>query len=264
MIDFGMPVLMELASLEENFALAQKLGLSFVELNMNFPACQAEALENTAYFQTMQETYGIYFTIHLDENLNVADFNQAVASAYVQTVIRAIRAAKEMGAPVLNMHMNHGVQITLPDRKAALYGWYQDEYMEAMRRFGDACEKAAGDTDIRICIENTDGYRDYERDAVQMLLEREVFALTWDIGHSRMASEVDEAFLMEKKDRLYHFHVHDANDGNCHMTLGTGEIDLKKRLSLARECRCRCVVETKTVEALRQSVRWLRENQWIN
>lgn len=262
-MDFGMPVLMELSSLEENFRLAQELGLAFVELNMNFPSCRTEALEQTSYFQKMQDTYGIYFTIHLDENLNVADFNQAVANAYVQTVIRAVHAAKELGAPVLNMHMNHGVQITLPDRKAALYGWYQDAYMEAMRRFGSECEHAVGGADIHICIENTDGYRDYERDAMQMLLERNVFALTWDIGHSRMAAEADEAYIMEHKDRLFHFHIHDATDGNCHMTLGTGEIDLKKRLTTAWECRCRCVVETKTAKALRQSVRWLRKNQWM-
>ena len=71
---------------------------------------------------------------------------------------------------------------------------------------------------------------------------------------------MDEEFLMQRKDRLYHFHIHDGLENKNHQTLGTGEIDLHQRLGIARECGCRCVVETKTVEALRESVLWLRNS----
>ena len=43
-------------------------------------------------------------------------------------------------------------------------------------------------------------------------------------------------------------------------TLGTGEIDLHQRLGIAKKHDCTCVLETKTVEALKQSVKWLEEN----
>ena len=39
-MDFGMPVLLELDTLEQNAALCRELGLSFVELNMNLPQYQ--------------------------------------------------------------------------------------------------------------------------------------------------------------------------------------------------------------------------------
>ena len=37
MLQFGMPTLIENRTLEDNIALCKELGLSFVELNMNFP-----------------------------------------------------------------------------------------------------------------------------------------------------------------------------------------------------------------------------------
>ena len=41
---FGMPFLLDTATLEDACRLCRELGLSFVELNANFPACQAEGL----------------------------------------------------------------------------------------------------------------------------------------------------------------------------------------------------------------------------
>ena len=63
---------------------------------------------------------------------------------------------------------------------------------------------------------------------------------------------------MDHENRLQHFHIHDCLGKKNHLTLGTGEIDLRQRLSLAEKHRCRCVVETKTIDALRQSVQWLK------
>ena len=56
-------------------------------------------------------------------------------------------------------------------------------------------------------------------------------------------------------------HVHDATAAHNHLALGTGELDLPKYLALAAAHRCRAVLETKTVEALRQSVAWLKEKR---
>ncbi len=259
-MDFGMPTLIENKDLEENIALCRELGLQFIELNMNLPLFQTEQLEETEKLRRLAAQNGIYFTIHLDENLNVCDFNTLVADAYMQTVERVLMVAKEIGAPILNMHTHQGVYFTLPDRKVYLFDEYRKEYMEGFARFRELCERVAQDSGIRICIENTDGYQDFEKEAIDDLLQSELFALTWDIGHSHGCGNVDEPFLMERKDRLHHFHIHDGKGSKNHLTLGTGEIDLAKRLGLAKANGCRCVVETKTVEALRQSAAWLLEN----
>ncbi len=259
MLQFGMPTLIEIDSLEVTMQLCEELGLDFVELNMNLPQYQAERLEDVGYLRQLQEKYGIGYTIHLDENLNVCDFNKAVAKAYMDTVVRAIRTAKALEVPILNMHMNHGVHFTLPDKTVQLFEQYFEEYMKTWKEFREVCERTVDGADLKICIENTDGYRRYERSAVEYLLQSDVFCLTWDIGHSHAAGNADEPFILEHQDKLRHFHIHDSLGKQDHRILGSGEIDLEQRLDMAEKCHCRCVVETKTAAALKESVQWIWE-----
>ena len=272
MIQFGMPTLAENRTLEDNAALCGRLGLKFIELNMNFPEYQTDRLEQTDPLLRIAEREGIFYTIHLDENLNIADFNSLVTGAYLETVRRTVEAAKKLlclrdrygdpGRPLtLNMHMNHGIYITLPDRKLPMYERDFDFYMQSFAAFRSLCEEWIGDSDVMIAVENTDGFRDYEKKAIEYLLESPKFGLTWDIGHSKAAGEKDVPFLLEHREHLAHFHIHDGSETppKNHLALGDGEIDLAGRLRLAEERNARCVLETKTIEALERSVRWLRE-----
>ena len=260
---FGMPVLIENSDLRQNVALCRRLGLDFIELNMNFPEYQLTALANADLIGITKNT-GIFFTLHLDERMDIADFNPLVSRAYLETARRAILLAASAEIPLLNMHMNPGIYITLPDRKVRMYERNKKDYLASFRQLRDLCEETAGGSGLKIGLENTNGFADYEREAIEYLLESPLFCLTWDIGHSRAAGETDEPFLLAHKDRLGHFHIHDAigETKQNHLALGDGEIDLNGRLSLARETGSRCVVETKTAAALEKSVTWLKENGW--
>ena len=270
MLQFGMPTLIENRTLQDNIDLCSSLGLHFIELNMNFPEYQLSCLEEPDALIHAAEGAGIYFTIHLDENLNIADFNPLVTGAYLETVRRSVEAAKKLlclrdrfgdiSQPLtLNMHMHHGIFITLPDRKVQMYERDFDTYMESFMRFRSLCEEWIGNSGIMIAVENTDGFREYEKKAVRFLLESPKFGLTWDIGHSKAAREADVPFLLEHRNRLIHFHIHDAAEKppRNHLALGDGEIDLEARLRLSESRRARCVLETKTVEALERSAAWL-------
>ena len=272
-MQFGMPTLIENHTLEENAALCEALGLRFIELNMNFPEYQVDRLEQTDELVRIAEQHHLYYTVHLDENLNIADFNPLVTKAYLETVRRTILVAKALlplrdryGDPAqpltLNMHMHHGIYITLPDRKVQMYERNFETYMQSFAVFRSLCEEWIGDSNIMIAVENTDGFRDYEKKMIAYLLESKKFGLTWDIGHSKAIREADVSFLMEHQDKLIHFHIHDGTETppRNHLALGDGEIDLDARLKLAAERNARCVLETKTISALKQSVRWLRNN----
>ena len=274
MIQFGMPTLIENRTPEENVALCESLGLKFIELNMNFPEYQVDKLEQTDEFIELAEKAGIYYTIHLDENLNIADFNPLVSDAYLETVRRTIEVVGKFislrdkygdtGQPLtLNMHMNHGIYITLPDRKVQMYDRDFDTYMKSFEDFRTKCEKWIGDRDIRIVVENTDGFRDYEKKAIEYLLKSPVFGLTWDIGHSKATGEKDVPFIMEHSEHLMHFHIHDGSENppKNHLALGDGEIDLSARLRQKKKKNASCVLETKTIEALKKSVQWLDEKK---
>lgn len=273
-MQFGMPTLIENRTLADNIKLCRALGLNFIELNMNFPEYQIDKLECWENFYDAAAKTELYYTIHLDENLNIADFNPLVRDAYLETVCKTIEVAKHF-VPLknaygdstqlltINMHMNHGIYITLPEQKVQMYDRDFDIYMEYFKTFREKCEQCIGEDDIKIVIENTDGFRSYEKKAIEYLLESPQFGLTWDIGHSKATKELDVPFLLEHEAAIKHFHIHDGSENppRNHLALGDGEIDLRNRLNLAGKCNARCVLETKTIESLRQSVDWLRSRK---
>ncbi len=95
---FGMPTLLETRTLEECVALCKQLGLSFIELNMNLPLYQLSQLDPVR-LQKIAKQAGIFYTIHLDENLNVSDFNPYVADSYRRTVKETIEPSEETANP---------------------------------------------------------------------------------------------------------------------------------------------------------------------
>lgn len=257
-MDFGIPALIELKSLEACAVLCKGLNLQFVELNMNLPEYQTDRIDADA-FAEIAERYGIYYTIHLDENLNPCDFNEKVANAYADTVLQTIKLAKQLCIPVLNIHLLKGVYFTLLDKKVYLFDEYMDVYLAKLTAFRDQCEKAIGKADIKICIENTGGYdKEYLQKGIALLLGSKAFVLTFDIGHNAGIGGGDEEIIMKHKNKLCHMHIHDAKDKCDHLTLGTGDLDLPKYFYLAKTQNCRVVLETKTVAGLKESVEWIK------
>lgn len=255
--NYGMPTLIEISTLEECAKLCAKLGLDFIELNMNLPQYQIDKID-VADFKSIADKYGIYYTVHLDENLNVCDFNSYIADAYIKTVTDTIELAKQLDIKILNMHMAKGVYFTLPDRKVLLFSEYKEQYLKGIVEFRNICETAIGDADIKICIENCDGYERFQKEAIKLLLESKVFALTFDVGHNHGIGGVDEDFIMKHRDHLSHIHLHDAQGRKNHLALGTGEMDVQKYINLAKKQNCRVVLETKTIDGLCQSVKWVK------
>jgi sugar phosphate isomerase/epimerase len=261
-LQYGMPTLIELPSLEATVLLCHELQLDFVELNMNLPQYQADQLDIDE-LQQLADRYGIYYTIHLDEAFNPHDFNKRVAMAYTETALQVIDLAEKLNVPILNMHYPEGISFKLPDRKVYLFQQYKDVYLDSVGTFRSICEAAIGSHDMKICIENTSGWdkASFLHEGIHCLLESSAFALTLDIGHNAGADGCDEGFILAQKNKFIHMHLHDAFVGTnrCHLPLGTGELEISRYLKMAQEHHCRVVLETKNIVGLKQSVMWLRE-----
>lgn len=262
MICFGMPTLIELKSLEESAALCRELGLRFIELNMSFPQNQLDSLDCQELLR-IKEKYGIFYTIHLDEELNPCCLNPAVRQAYVENVLGTIALAKKLGIPTLNMHMLRGIYCTLPTKRVYIYEENEEVYLKYLRQFRDRVTEAVGDSGVKICVENTDGFDlPFLLHGLDLLLESPAFAMTYDIGHDHAIGRADQPVLMERASHLIHMHMHDGLGTQVHLALGDGEMDIESYLRLAAAHDCRVVLETKTVAALRQSARYV--NKWLN
>ena len=256
---FGMPTLVEFDTLEDNAKLCKELGLDFIELNMNLPQFQVEKMDINKLIQ-IKRNHDIFFTFHLPEELDIANFNDKIKKAYVDIVKETIEISKLLDCPIINMHMNLGVYFTLPNYKVYLYEKYFNEFYKSILDFGSQVEKFIGNSNVKISIENTGIYNfDFILKAVSELLKRECFKLTWDIGHDYSSGNIDKSFIANNLNKLKHMHIHDAKGKNNHLPLLTGDIDLDDKLEIAKETKSTCVIETKTVDGLKQSIKELKK-----
>ena len=262
MLQFGMPTLIENKSPADCAQLCGQLGLSFIELNMNLPDYQLHRM-NVEELLGLGQEYGLYYTIHLDENFNPCDFNPEIAKAYNLTAEGTIAVAARLGVPVINMHLSRGVYFTLPAERVYLYDRYREDYLRGMIAFRDICGNLAAEAGVTICVENSDGYTDFQREALDLLMGHPSFALTFDVGHDHAIGGIDRPVIAGRSDRLRHMHLHDAAGTKNHLALGTGELDADGCLRLAAEHGCRVVLETKPIDGLRRLVDWLRERGYL-
>lgn len=254
----GMPALIEMDTVEQNAALCRELGLDFIELNANLPMYQRP---DAAHFGQVAADYGVFYTIHLDDNMDVCDFNPRVAKAYTDTVKETIHTALEMQVPLLNMHLSRGAYFTLPEKKVYLIEKYRADYLSRMAAFREMCEREIGESGLVITVENTTGFTPVQQEAADVLLQSPVFHLNYDVGHNACTGGGDETLILSRMEKLRHMHLHDAcpEKKQDHMTLGTGELDIPRLIDLMRDGDKSVVIEVKTEDALRRSVGWLRQ-----
>lgn len=259
---YGMPTLVECADVSECVGVAVRTGLDFVEINMSFPQyCRASLDINE--LREISAHHGVFYTIHADEALNPFDFNKKVSDCYFDVMMDTIDTALEISAPIVNMHLQKGIYVTLPDRVILLSDVYREEYLERVGEFIRTCEKRIGDAELRIAIENVDTtpFTASQQAALELFMKSPVFALTRDTGHELCLGFADSHIFERYPDRVIHTHLHDARGKSCHLPLGEGEVNIRQRLS--SPYLKTCLVEVKTVKGLERSLDYLRSNKMI-
>ncbi len=237
MFHFGMPTLLELDSLEENVKLCKELGLEFVEINMNMPEYQVEALDKDELIRLM-DTYGIYFTFHMADNLDIANFQKEVRDVNVSLVHKTLEFAASIGSPIVNMHLQKGVLFTLPNQKVYIYDKYVERYLDYINTFGQEIEQRLSGTDLRLVVENTGDFNlDFAKQSAQSLINQDHIGMTYDIGHDFSSFGNDRDFIIENLSKITHMHIHDAIGEDHHLALGSGDMQLNRYIGFARTLR---------------------------
>lgn len=256
----GMPSLMELDSLEQNVKVAQQLGLSFVELNLDVPIYLPERLPASMLKEAGEDT-GLFFTVHAPENVELASPHPAIRRGNLERMREILAWAGEAGVGLVNMHLHPGVAFTLPEGKAWVGEKYEEEFLVLLWKSFEQVYGWSREYGVAVSVENTMNFHlPFVQKALGMLSRFKHFQLTWDVGHDARSGHRDRAVMLEHVSRVRHLHVHDTNGKSDHLALGTGgEVDLAAVLAFVRERDLTFVVETKTAEALRESCRWLEQ-----
>jgi len=253
----GMPTLIEVPDIIQTVELCKELGLSFIELNMNMPEFCPEKL-TSELVKKLSKSENIEFTLHLPEEIDLASFHPSIRKGNIERCCEAITWAYEAGINLVNMHINSGIYFTLPDRRVWIYEKYKGIILEnIMTSFGKLL-KVANNVGVTLCIENSGNFHlPFIIGVIDKLsLFEEVF-FTWDIGHDAKTGFKEKEILLRYKNRIRHMHLHDYKDGVDHQPLFSGEIDIKRMLLFAKKHNIKVVIEVKTVDSLKESIKLL-------
>jgi sugar phosphate isomerase/epimerase len=260
----GMPTLVEYTSITENVELCRKLGLDFIELNMNLPICIPEFLSYSE-LRHYKEQYGMDFTIHLPEELDLSSYHPSIRKGHLERCKQAMEWANLSGIKTLNMHLNNGIYFTLPQTRVWINEQYEPEFLELLYESYIELYHLATTFEVELCIENTGNFHmPYIRIALEKLSIFNNFYLTWDVGHDAKAGFREESIFAHFNHRVRHMHLHDYNGKSDHQSLYTGIVPINDRLHFAQKNDLSVVIEVKTSESLAESVTALKNNGFFS
>ena len=246
----GVPQLFEYETIEDNFKLAKKLDLDFIELNLNFASCR-EALEKKEV-QSLVNKYNIEITLHFYDEADLGSYDEVV-KAYLGLLDKYASLGKGF-VKQINIHLIPGPIVTIAGVKHYVYEKEYDSYIKRLvanlKEAEAICHKYA----MNMVIENTDMTPAYQARVYQDLY-KEGFRFCYDIGHDHLSNDIVLGLLKDVNLPFDEFHVHDAkNRSTCHLALSLGTLDIAKYKRLAEKNNAYVVLEVKQESDLLSSV----------
>ena len=244
----GMPILYEYNSIKENIDLAKKLGLDFIELNLNFGYCRNE-MENFQELEKLIKESNLEFTIHFYDEADFATYNEVV-DAYLILLDKYLNLSKNMNIKLVNVHLNIGPIVTISGERNYIYEKEYNLYIERLINNLKKAEDIASKYNVKLVIENIE-IPEYLINTY-LDLNKNGFSFNYDIGHDYTSTKALEKLIEKENFKFLEFHIHDAKGKKCHLSIGDGEINIQKFKDLAKDSYV--VLEVKSSEEIIASV----------
>lgn len=254
-----MPALVEYTTINQLVELCTELNLNFIELNMNLPYNFIQNI-NPAELRKITRETNIEFTMHMPDEADLGTFYESVREGYVKLFSDTLDFAYESGIKLLNMHIIEGAKMTLPDKKVYIYEQYDEQYENNFIKSIEELSSKAQKYNIIVSIENS---HNFGKTYIQKVLDKAIIypnvKLTWDTGHDAVSSFTDKQYLMKNIEKITHMHLHDAIGNKDHQIPFDGELNIRELISFAKQNNVSMLIEVKTSEAIRKSVKILKE-----
>ena len=245
-----MPQLFTYQNIEDNFKLAKKLDLDFIELNLNFASCR-EALEKKQV-QDLVNKYNVEVTLHFYDEADLGSYDEVV-KAYLGLLDKYASLGKGF-IKQINVHLIPGPVVTIAGVKHYVYEKEYDSYIKRLVSNLKEAEALCHKYDMNMVIENTDTTPAYQA-RVYVDLYKGGFRFCYDIGHDHLSNDIVLGLIKDVNLPFDEFHVHDAkNRSTCHLALNAGTLDIENYKRLAEKNNAYVVLEVKQESDLVSSV----------
>lgn len=252
-LQVGMPVLMEYQSVEENIALAVKLKLDFVELNMNFLYCYpSDTLRQTLL--KAQKEHGLFFTFHYYDNVDISSPNHNYMH-YLKEDMKLIGQMLHGLAHKIVLHIEPGSFMTIFSEKHYVYK-YDKDYVSRTVSNVKTLQTILDEYDMMIVLENVPIHPYME--GLYEGLQKAGVNFTWDIGHDVIYEHYLFSTFRTRYDlSIQHMHMHNVLNTSDHQRLTLGKLNIKEYIKYAMNRDVSVVIEVKDKENLEESVNYL-------
>jgi sugar phosphate isomerase/epimerase len=248
----GMPVLYEYNSVLENIELAKALGLDFIELNLNFSYCRQQ-LENPEELNHLLITNHLEATLHFYDEADFASYPEVV-DAYMLLLEKYATLGAKAKIKLINIHINEGPIVTISGQKNYIYEKEYTTYIENIKQRLHQAREICERNHMDLVLENV--YVPHHIQKTYVELWKEGFDFNYGIGHDNNDGDRLQKVLQTTPIKFKEYHIHDGNRKTCHLALGEGTIDISKFKREAEKNKAYVVLEVKSSEDLRKSVKY--------
>ena len=251
----GMPILFEYNSVEDNLILANKLGLDFVELNLNFNYCRKDI--EKVDLEYLLKKYSLKATLHFFDETDFASYDEVV-NAYIILLKKYIELSKNY-VSIVNFHNNPGPVVTISGVKNYIYDKEYKDYITKLIKNYKSVETYLSSYGIQMVIENVDGLEGitFINNSFDSLY-KSGFSFNLDIGHDCLNNFDFYNLSLENNIKFKEMHFHDSDGNKCHLELGKGTMDLRKFKELASSSDSWTLLEVKSSKDLINSVSYFK------
>lgn len=194
------------------------------------------------------------FSVHTGiADINVASTNERLRLASVENILSEMEAANKLGIDTVTIHPGI-INFAVKD--------IRDLLIPLARKSMKTFDKASRELGVTACIENMPNFMvmlGIGADELAEIIDGTDLSVCFDIGHANTAGQI-ESMVEVFGDRIRNIHIHDnMGERDEHLTIGDGNIDFGKVLSLLKNYTHRYIIESRDLASAIESQKRLRK-----
>lgn len=259
---FGLPIFIDIKTLDEHVEICRESGLSFIEIDMDIYQFNMDKIDSL--FENINKVNDIYFNISLPVSYDFGSFESGLRGLYRDNLNAIIEKSEKNRVHSINYTINPGIGYSFFEDQVYLYDKhfkdFKENTLESLSKVIESCDSKGIDFLIK---NNGFWYRNYMRKIINYLLGFKRVGLTWDIVNDAASDYKEKIFIMENLHRIKSLYISDYLNDHRNQPLFSGNIDLSSYFSIAKRINADVLIDVKTLNEFKNSLKLLRDKKII-